>query len=323
MAEHTFVTGGLGCIGSWVVRNLVHQGHEVTVFDISDWIHRLRLTLTDDELASVNIVQGDIVDGDAFTAAVRDSGATRLIHLGAFQVPLCKAQPSRGTAINVEGTVNAFEAALACDIGHVAYASSVAIFGRHDEYPNRLLANDSPVRPHTLYGVTKVANEETARIYFQDKGITSFALRPYTVYGPARDTGMTSSPTTAILSAINGDDYEITYGGENGFQFVDDIAKLFILGANTPTDGPVAVNVGGEIAHMSDVVAAIEKAIPEAAGKITHKEQALALPAGQDDSALRAVLGDDIPNTSLADGIARSVEIFREALANDRLVLPG
>lgn len=320
--SHTFVTGGLGCIGSWVVRNLVEAGEDVTCFDISDWPHRLRLNLGDDDIAKVNMLQGDVTDGEQFTKAVLDSGATRIIHLAAFQVPLCKAHPARGSAVNVEGTVNAFEAAKAAGIDHIVYASSVAVFGRHDEYDTKLLMDDSTIRPHTLYGIWKAANEETARVYWQDHQISSFALRPYTVYGPARDTGMTSSPTTALLSAIQGKTYEITYGGENGFQFVDDIAKLFILGNTIKTEGAEAVNVGGEVAHMSEVVAAIEAAVPEATGLITHKEQGIPLPAGQDDSRLRALLGDDIPNTSLADGMQRAVEQFRNGLETGRLVLP-
>ena len=45
-----FVTGALGCIGAWVVRNLVREGTNVTVFDLGTDPHRLRLILTADEL---------------------------------------------------------------------------------------------------------------------------------------------------------------------------------------------------------------------------------------------------------------------------------
>src|ERR1700687_3611358 len=53
MEERFLVTGALGCIGAWVVRNLARQGVPVTVFDLASDPHRLRLIMADDELARV------------------------------------------------------------------------------------------------------------------------------------------------------------------------------------------------------------------------------------------------------------------------------
>ena len=220
--------------------------------------------------------------------------------------------------MNVVGTVNVFEAAKAAGIQQIVYASSVAVYGRKDEYPDRLLAHDATLHPHNHYGVFKQANEGTARIYWQDDGIASIGLRPYTLYGPGRDQGMTSTPTKAMLAAARGEAYHISFGGYNGFQYNDDVAKIFIQAARTPFHDAGVFNLRGAVAHMSEVVAAIEAAEPSAKGRITYEEASLMLPEGQDDRELRHLL-DDIPNTPLADGVAQTIAHFKSAIADGRL----
>ncbi len=319
MPEHFFITGGMGCIGAWVIRNLVQNSVPVTVFDLSNGRHRLELMMTPAEIAQVNFVYGDITDTAVVAQAVAHSGATHIIHLAALQVPFCRANPPLGAAVNVVGTVNVFEAAKAAGIRQIVYASSVAVYGRKEEYATRLLPPDAPLHPHTHYGVFKQANEGTARIYWQDDGVASIGLRPYTIYGPGRDQGMTSTPTQAMLAAARGESYHISFGGTNGFQYADDVAKIFIQAARTPFQGAEVFNLKGAVAHISEVVAAIEAAAPGVRGQITHEEQPLVFPDGLEDSPLRALLGNDIADTPLAAGVALTIDHFRQALADGRL----
>ncbi|MBX3058145.1 MAG: NAD-dependent epimerase/dehydratase family protein [Anaerolineae bacterium] len=319
MPEHFFITGGMGCIGAWVIRNLVQEGVPVTVFDLSRDRHRLELIMTPAEIARATFVYGDITDTAVVSQIVADSGTTHLIHLAALQVPFCRANPPLGAVVNVVGTVNVFEAAKKAGLRQVVYASSVAVYGRSEEYPTPLLPPDAPLHPHTHYGVYKQANEGTARIYWQDDGVASIGLRPYTIYGPGRDQGMTSTPTQAMLAAARGESYHISFGGTNGFQYADDVAKIFIQAARTPFQGAAVFNLKGAVAHISDVVAAIEAAAPGARGRITFEERPLAFPEGQEDGPLRALLGDDIADTPLAEGVAQTIAHFRQALADGRL----
>ena len=314
MSEHFFITGAMGCIGAWVVKNLVESGVTTTVFDWSENKHRLELIMSDTDLASVKFVKGDITQTDVVKEAVTGSGASHLIHLAAFQVPFCKANPPLGAAVNVVGTINMFEAAKAAGIRQLVYASSLAVYGRRERYEGRLLTHDSPLDPLNHYGVFKQANEGNARVYWQDDGIASIGLRPYTLYGPGRDQGMTSTPTKAMLAAARGEAYEISFGGSCGFQYTDDIAKLFIRAARTPFAGADVFNVQGAVAHMDEVVAAIEAVEPSAKGRITYVDSALPFPDGQEDGPLRALLGD-IPDTTLSEGVAKTVTHFKAALA--------
>lgn len=313
-SEHFFVTGALGCIGAWVVRNLLREGAAVTVFDLSQDTHRLELVLEPEEMARIRFVRGDITDTQAVRRALEEAQATHVIHLAALQVPFCKANPPLGAAVNVVGTVNVFEAAKAVGLRQVVYASSIAVYGRREEYPYRILPHDAPLRPFTHYGVYKQANEGNARVYWLDDGIASIGLRPYTVYGPGRDQGMTSTPTQAMLAAVRGEPYHISFGGVCDFQYVDDVAKTFILAARTPFQGAEVFNLRGSIVHMREVVAAIEAAVPQARGRITYAPEPLPFPDGAEDDALRAALGD-VPVTPLREGVARTIELFRRKLA--------
>src|SRR5690349_10586213 len=129
MSETYFITGAQGCIGSWVVKALIERGDAAVVFDVSDDARRLRQIMSDDEISAVRFVAGDITDARAVADALKDSGARRVIHLAGLQVPLCKADPVRGAAVNVIGTLNVFEAARAVEITRVVYASSAAVLG--------------------------------------------------------------------------------------------------------------------------------------------------------------------------------------------------
>ena len=232
--ERFFVTGALGCLGAWVVRNLIDEGVGITVYDLGSSLHRLELLMEPEEIARIQFVKDDITDTEAVARAVEESGANRIVHLAALQVPFCKANPPLGAAVNVVGTVNVFEAAKRAGIAPVVYASSMAVYGGADLY-GPVVQDDDPLHPLNLYGVYKSANEGTARIYWQDDGIASLALRPYTVYGPARDQGMTSTPTQAMLAAAKGEPYHISFGGTCGYQYADDVARASSHSRASPT----------------------------------------------------------------------------------------
>ena len=321
MDERFLVTGALGCIGAWTVRNLVRAGAPVAVFDLASDPHRLRLIMTADEVAQVRFIAGDITDLAALERALGETGTTHLIHLAALQVPFCRADPSLGARVNVVGTVNAFEAAKRARLPRLVYASSFAVYGLSEEYPDGRVDDAAALRPNSHYGVYKQANEGTARIYWQDDALASLAFRPYTVYGPGRDQGMTSSPTKAMLAAAAGQAYHIPFGGRGLFQYADDVARAFIQASRAPFTGAEVYNLHGSGAHMREIVDAIQAAEPDSRGRITFDDKPLALPGDAAQAQLPAVLGA-LPETPLASGVAQTIAIFKSALADGRLAPP-
>ena len=212
------LTGGYGCIGSWIVRDLLDRGDRAWVYDLKEDTHRLRLLLGDDELSQVGFVRGDVTDLDGLKKALTEHGITHVVHLAGLQVPVCRADPMLGAKVNVLGTLAVFEAVRAAgpQIERLVYASSGAVFGPPEAYPLAPLSDDVPLRPSTHYGYFKCCNEGNARVYFQDHGLSSVGLRPWTVYGVGRDFGMTSEPTKAMKALAIGRPFHISFGGVRG-----------------------------------------------------------------------------------------------------------
>jgi nucleoside-diphosphate-sugar epimerase len=312
-SERTLVTGALGCLGAWTIKALLDLGEEPVGYDLGGDDARLRLVLDDDERARVTLVSGDVTDGDAFGRALDEHEITHVVHLAALQVPFCRADPARGANVNVFGTVVAFEAVKARRnrIPALAYASSTAVYNVSDPSP---APESGGSEPSTLYGVYKLANEGTARVFWHDEDVPSIGIRPYVVYGPGRDQGLTSGPSLAMTAAARGEGYEIVYGGTAQYDYAPDVGRAFALAARAASDGAHVANFPGEPSTMEEVVAAIEAAAPEVSGRITWDEGQLPFPESLQGNLLERLIGP-MPRTSLAEGVRRTIEHFRRTAA--------
>jgi nucleoside-diphosphate-sugar epimerase len=226
-----------------------------------------------------------------------------------------------GAAVNVVGTVSVFEAARAHwgQVKGISYASSLAVLGPAQFYPETPVQDDAPLLPATLYGVYKQANEWTARIYWQDWQIPTIGLRPYIVYGVARDQGMTSDIAKALLAVAAGRPYHLRFGGPVALQYADDVARIFIETARSGYQGATACNLRNDVVDVGDFVAMVKARYPEA--QLTYTaDNLLPFPYDLDDSGLRAILGE-VPHTPLTAAIDETVSIFKTLLAEDRIDL--
>lgn len=306
------VTGAMGCIGAWVLYHLTQQGKRAVSYDLSENRQRLNLLLEPEAQVGIQFVKGDLTNLGQLQGTLQEHGISHIIHLAALQVPFCRANPILGAQVNVVGTVTLFEAMRQAGLKHLMYASSVAVYGP-------AVAGETPtLTPATLYGVYKVANEGTARVYWQDHGISSTALRPYTVYGLGRDQGVTSDPTKAMLAAVAGQPYHINFNGPCQYHFASDIALQCIAAAERPLGGAFTFNNGGTPVTSEEVVGLIREVIPNAA--ITHSPAPLPFPAGFDGAALREAF-PDLPETPLAEGIRQTMTGFERLLRAGRLSL--
>jgi nucleoside-diphosphate-sugar epimerase len=305
--ERFLVTGALGCIGAWTIRRLLDQEAHVVGFDLATDLDRLRQLLTEAELETLPLIEGDITNLPALERALDKHEITNILHLAALQVPFCRDDPPLGAAVNVVGTANVFEAVRRRSerIPRVVFVSSAAAYGPHDPGDE-----DARTRPETHYGVTKVANEGMARIYWQDAGVASVGLRPYTVFGPTRDQGVTAAPSRAMAAAANGRPFHIPYGGAAVFHFARDVADAVIASSRAVTDGCRIYNLPGHDLTMGEVVEAIERIVPEAVGTITYADQPLPFPATLEANTFTAEIGGT-PPTPLDEAVRLTVEHAR------------
>jgi UDP-glucuronate 4-epimerase len=322
--ERFLVTGALGCIGAWTVREIVREGLPVVGFDIGRNARRLAQVVGPEELARVTLVQGDITDPGSLEGAMDDHDITNVIHLAALQVPFCKADPPLGARVNVVGTVNMFEAVRRRVDGGIAmapvvYTGSIGMFSASDvDAETGQLREDAEPHPGNHYGVYKFANEGTARIYWADSGVPSIGLRPMTVYGAGRDQGMTSSPTVAIAAAVLGVPFRITFGGSTLFQYAEDVARTLLLASRAAPAGARVFNLGGSPVSIEAWIEAIEDAVPGARQLLMFEPAPLPFPADIQHARLGAL--GDVPVTPYRDAIAATARIFQDLAAEGRLV---
>ncbi len=304
------VTGGLGCIGAWALYHLVQQGQQPICFDLSQSRHRLDLLMDREQQQNITFAQGDLTDFNTVKSAFETYGVDQVIHLAALQVPACKSNPVLGAQVNVVGSTNIFEAALQSGLNHIAYASSIAIYGPPDVYDTSILPPNAPKLPRTLYGVYKVALENMADVYWRDYELASTGLRPYTVYGLGRDQGLTSAPTKAMESAANGSDYLIPFGGNMQFHLASDVALQFIAASQHSLKGAHVFALGTPPIAVQAVANLIMEIVPEVTIRVD--ETRLAFPEGCDPAPLHAAF-EEVYETALEAGIRQTIDGFKRA----------
>jgi len=308
------VTGTMGCIGAWVLHNLLGDGANIIATDIDTTITRPGLLLNDAQIESITWERLDVTDAAAVQAMFEKHQPTHVIHLAGLQIPFCKADPSLGAMVNVVGTVNIFEAARHNNVRGLSYASSVGVMGSSERYPNRpLTENDLPL-PNNLYGVYKTANENTAKVYWQDWQVGSIGLRPYTVYGVCRDQGMTADIAKACLAVAANEPFHIRFDGPITVQHANDVARIFVDSALVEYQGADVFNLRNDVIEVAEFVATLKQLYPEA--QITFEQNnALPFPSDFDDTGIQSVLAS-VAHTPLKKAIQSDVDQFASLLAS-------
>ena len=313
------VTGAQGCIGAWIVKKLLDRGLDVVSYDIDATPRRLGLIATADQIGRLTTKVGHIEDTQSVKALVRDEGITNIVHLAAQLMPFCQVNPVAGGMINVIGTLNVFEAAR--DAGRpvrIVYASSAAVWGPPDMYGDKVLTEEDPIEPSTHYGVFKQSNEMNARVFYTTNGLSSVGLRPWTVYGVGRDSGLTADPTLAIRAVALNQPFKIRLSGYMDFQYVEDVAEAFIGCALSEIEGAHIFNMAGEVSRIEEFISRLAALAPETASLITADGPQVPVAYRMSDGLLLEKV-PDIPKTPLEEGIARTLDIFRRLRRENRL----
>lgn len=292
------ITGGKGFLGAWIVRRLAARGFDLRIFDLADDRSLISAIAGARAADAIDWRTGDIVSGEAVAEAAQ--GCDAIVHLAGVLTPFCAADPVRGAHINLIGTLNVFEAARAHAIARIVYTSSAGVFGPRD---GRIPS------PQSHYGAFKLACEGSARACWNDHGLGSVGFRPYIVYGPGRETGLTAGPTLACRAAARGEAYTIGYSGTAGLVYVDDVAAAYEAALLRRPDGAHVFNLNGVSADNRAVIEAIRRVTPDA--RVDFDGPALLMPAGIADDELVHVL-PGLPHTGLDDGVARTIAWYRE-----------
>ncbi len=315
------VTGSTGSIGSWVLKNLAEEGVEIVAGHHSGDFHRVRFLLSGEQMEKITFRRFDVGNLEQVMQVVDEEKVTHIIHLAGLQVPFCAADPARGAWVNVQGTVNILEAArkFSGRIQGLSYASSVAVYGPPEMYPNRPVGDDEPLWPNTLYGIYKMTDEHLARVYWQDWQVASVGIRPAISFGVGRDQGLSSDISKAILAAAADIPYKIKFSGQVCLQFNGDAARAFIAACRAGGEGAPVGNLRNDVIEVSDFVDMLLELAPSA--QITYEpDSPLPFPLDLDDARIRTLLGE-VPHTPLREAVSESLRHYGELVAKGEIDL--
>jgi UDP-glucose 4-epimerase len=254
----TLVTGGAGFIGSNLVDALVRRGDEVTVVDdvSTGKRHNLNQALSH---ANGRLIELDIRDAEAVTAAVEEARPEAVFHLAAqIDVRKSVADPANDSRINVEGTVNVLKAAHAHGVRRFVNTSTGgAIYGEGQIVP---APEDHPVAPEAPYGLSKFCAEQYCELFTRLHGLSTVSLRYGNVYGPRQDplgeAGVIAIFCGKLLEGgtptIFGDGLQV-----RDYIYVSDVVDANLKAAETQTTGAVNIGTGVETTVL-DLVEALK-----------------------------------------------------------------
>jgi UDP-glucuronate 4-epimerase len=309
---NTVVTGCAGFIGSHLCESLLTDG--VTVTGIDAFTPYYDEAQKRKNIAALGADQGfRLVEGDLRTVAIEPllEGADVVFHLAAqpgVRVSWADGFPTY-VEHNVLATQRLLEAMRVSSVDRLVYASSSSVYGNAPRYPT---SEDDLPRPHSPYGVTKLAAEHLCGLYAENYGIPTVSLRYFTVYGPRQrpDMGFHRFLTAALSDCavpLYGDGEQV-----RDFTYVADVVRATIAAGTADVPPGSVFNVAGGSAIT---VNALLELLADLVG---HSIQIEPLPPQPGDvrqtggsiERARAALGWE-PRIALRDGLAAELEWVR------------
>src|SRR6185503_14395739 len=239
------VTGAAGFIGSHLGEALLAAGHEVVGVDaFTDYYDP---ALKEENARGLDVrrldLAGDELDLDGVDGVFHLAGQPGVRSFGdVFDLYLRR---------NVLATQRVFEAAAAAGV-RVVFASSSSVYGEAERYPT---PEDTPPRPLSPYGITKLACEHLARAYGRSFGLDAVVLRYFNAYGPRQRPDMAFPRVVAAL--LEGHPFTLYGDGEQSrsFTYVGDVVSATVAAMERASAGDVLNVGGGEEATMNDAIA--------------------------------------------------------------------
>lgn len=307
---HYLVTGGAGFIGSNIVEALVARGEKVRVLDDFSTGKRQNIAPW---LSSIELIEGSIARPDDCHRAVR--GVDYVLHQGALpSVPKSVEHPRETNEANVSGTLNMLVAARDAKVRRFVFAASSSAYGDTPTLPKVETMTPTPKSP---YAIQKYTGELYCRVFHEQYGLQTVALRYFNIFGPRQDpTSQYSAVIPKFITAYLKDEAPVIFGdGEQSrdFTYIDNVihANLAACTADPKCAGQVMNIACGERITLKDLARVIAEALgrskpprhePPRAGDVKDSLAAI-------DRA-RALIGF-VPQVPFKEGIRRTIEWYK------------
>ena len=313
------VTGGAGFIGSHLVERLLDGGAAVRVLDnlSTGSLRNLqgaagRFLAQSDVARDVapegrlEVVIGDIRDRDLVRKTVR--GVDTVFHLAALPgVALGRVSPAELQAVNVQGTLNVLEGAVAEGVARLVFGSSASVYGTPESLP---ISEAASLRPESLFAASKLAAEMYCRTYSSLHELEVVALRYFTVYGPRQGDGTDGALIPQLIDVLmeRRAGLPLSDAAAEDLTYVDDAVEATCAAAEAFKVAGQTVNIGS--GRMSSVVEILHLlySLLKIAPLAGIRPASTARPSQvQADITLAADVLGYTPRVSLAMGLSRVV----------------
>ena len=303
------VTGGAGFIASHVADAYIAAGHDVAIID--DLSRGSEKNIP----AQAHFYLGDILDRDLVERVFASEKPDAVNHHAAqMDVRRGVQEPIFDASVNILGSINLLELAIAHEVRRFVYISSAgAAYGEPKRMP---VPEDYPINPITPYGISKHTIEHYLFTFSALYGLPYVVLRYGNVYGPRQsskgEAGVFAIFCEQMLAGIQ----PVIYGDGSklrDYVYIDDVAEANLLALERGT---------GEIFNIADGVPTSDyevfAKVRDGLGIQDLEPEYVPKRAGEIDkicldiSKARELLGW-VPRVSLEEGARRTVQFFRQA----------
>lgn len=316
----TFITGGSGLVGGWLVQRLLAAGADVICL-VRDWVPQSEL-FQHDLMSRVKVVRGDVRDREVLERALGEYEANTVIHLAAQAiVGIANRNPISTFETNIQGTWNLLEACRRSpSVRQVVVASSDKAYGDQEKLP---YDETTPLQGNHPYDVSKSCADLIAHTYAATYGLPVAITRCGNFYGGGDLNWNRIIPGT-IRSLVRGQRPVVRSDGHyiRDYFYVEDGAAAYMLLAEKLAQNPAlkgqAFNFSNEIQiSVLDLVQRISGLMqsslePDVRGEASNEIRHQYLSAAK----ARSLLGWQ-PLYDLDEGLRRTVEWYKEFFAHE------
>lgn len=317
MSKKILVTGSEGFIGSHLIEELVQTGYQVKAFVLYNsfntwgWLDSLPKAI----MENVEVFTGDVRDPNGVREAM--AGCDAVFHLAALiAIPFSYHSPDTYVDTNIKGTLNVLQAAKDLSLERVLVTSTSEVYGTAQYVP---IDEGHPFQGQSPYSATKIGADRLAESFYRSFDLPVTIVRPFNTYGP-RQSARAVIPTI-ITQLLAGRD-EIKLGSltpTRDFNYVKDTANGFIeIYKSNKTIGEeinIATQIEISIGQLAEEL--IRQISPEA--RIICEQERLRPEKSEVNRLLGSnekimQLTDWTPRYGFEEGIARTIEFFRDSL---------
>lgn len=267
--NRVLVTGGLGFVGSNLVRMLVaDHGCDVTIVD--DLFTGSRSNIA--QIEGVKIVEGSVCDRALIDEVM--VGKDTVFHLAARNIIASMSDPLNDMESNIKGTFNVLESALRTNVRKVVYTSTCSVYGNPRVLP---ICEDEIPKFLNFYSVSKYAGECYAKTFYAVHGLPVVIMRYSNVYGYNQDP---INPYCGVIgrfvsNALNNQPLAVHGDGEQtrDFTFVEDACTATILAALDPKSIGAEYNIGTGVETSINRLASEIVRLTNSSSKIIHVDR--------------------------------------------------